>query len=123
MFQPAGEMHGDACVGDVDCVIVLSQSGAADFIPRQWSERGGKLAARARRDRSSRLRSRARRRLGGAENPPCRAGFMWIISKHTLRQGNRIWDFSLGWRFGNSNYGWSGFSMACGCGYTRPTLN
>lgn len=34
VFQPGGEMHGDACVGGVDCVPMLSQSVAADFIPR-----------------------------------------------------------------------------------------
>ena len=32
VFQPGGEMHGDACVGPEDCVLVLSQSVAADFI-------------------------------------------------------------------------------------------
>ena len=32
VFQPGGEMHGDACVGPEDCVIMLSQSVAADFI-------------------------------------------------------------------------------------------
>ena len=32
VFQPGGEMHGDACVGPEDCVLMLSQSVAADFI-------------------------------------------------------------------------------------------
>ena len=35
VFQPGGEMHGDACVGDVNCVPMPSQSVAADFIPRR----------------------------------------------------------------------------------------
>ena len=32
VFQPGGEMHGDACVGPEDCVLMLRQSVAADFI-------------------------------------------------------------------------------------------
>ena len=32
VFQPGGEMHGDACIGSEDCIIMLSQSVAADFI-------------------------------------------------------------------------------------------
>ena len=32
VFQPGGEMHGDACIGPEDCIIMLSQSVAADFI-------------------------------------------------------------------------------------------
>lgn len=35
VFQPGGEMHGDTCVGDVNCVPMPSQSVAADFIPRR----------------------------------------------------------------------------------------
>lgn len=34
VFQPGGEMHGDACVGPEDCVLLLQQSVAADFIPQ-----------------------------------------------------------------------------------------
>ena len=32
VFQPGGEMHGDACIGPEDCIIMLSQLVAADFI-------------------------------------------------------------------------------------------
>ena len=35
VFQPGGEMHGDACVGPEDCVLMLQQSVAADFIPQE----------------------------------------------------------------------------------------
>ena len=35
VFQPGGEMHGDACGGPEDCAIMLSQSVAADFILAQ----------------------------------------------------------------------------------------
>ena len=35
VFQPGGEMHGDACIGSEDCVFLLQQSVAADFIPKQ----------------------------------------------------------------------------------------
>ena len=35
VFQPGGEMHGDACIGPEDCVFLLQQSVAADFIPKQ----------------------------------------------------------------------------------------
>ena len=35
IFQPGGEMHGDACVGAEACIILLQQSVAADFVPRQ----------------------------------------------------------------------------------------
>ena len=32
VFQPGGEMHGDACIGPEDCILLLQQSVAADFI-------------------------------------------------------------------------------------------
>lgn len=35
VFQPGGDMHGDACVGPEDCILLLQQQVAADFIPRQ----------------------------------------------------------------------------------------
>lgn len=35
VFQPGGEMHGDACVGPEDCTMLLQQSVAADFIRQQ----------------------------------------------------------------------------------------
>lgn len=35
VFQPGGEMHGDACIGAEACIMLLQQSVAADFIPRQ----------------------------------------------------------------------------------------
>ena len=35
VFQPGGEMHGDACVGPEDCILMIQQQVAADFIPRQ----------------------------------------------------------------------------------------
>ena len=35
VFQPGGEMRGDACVGPEDCVVMLQQSVAADFIPQE----------------------------------------------------------------------------------------
>ena len=28
-------MHGDACVGPEDCILMLQQSVAADFIPQE----------------------------------------------------------------------------------------
>ena len=35
VFQPGGEMHGDACIGPEDCILMLQQSVAADFIPQE----------------------------------------------------------------------------------------
>lgn len=35
VFQPGGEMHGDACLGTEDCVIFLTQDVAGDFIPKE----------------------------------------------------------------------------------------
>ncbi len=35
VFQPGGEMHNDACIGSEDCILLLQQSVAADFIPQQ----------------------------------------------------------------------------------------
>ncbi len=35
VFQPGGEMHGDACVGPENCIMLLQQSVFADFIPQQ----------------------------------------------------------------------------------------
>lgn len=35
VFQPGGEMRGDACIGDVDCAPMFSQSFAAGFIPQR----------------------------------------------------------------------------------------
>ena len=34
VFQPGGEMHGDACVGPEDCIVLIQQSVAADYIPQ-----------------------------------------------------------------------------------------
>ncbi len=38
VFQPGGEMHGDSCVGPEDCVLMLQQSVASDFIPQTSAE-------------------------------------------------------------------------------------
>lgn len=35
VFQPGGEMHGDACIGPEDCILLLQQSEAADFIVQE----------------------------------------------------------------------------------------
>ena len=35
VFQPGGEMHGDACIGPEDCIIMLQQSVARDFIMQE----------------------------------------------------------------------------------------
>ncbi len=35
VFQPGGEMHGDACLGTEDCIIFLTQDVAGDFIPKE----------------------------------------------------------------------------------------
>ena len=34
VFQPGGAMHGDACIGSEDCVLLLHQHEKADFIPQ-----------------------------------------------------------------------------------------
>jgi len=35
VFQPGGEMHGDACIGPEDSVIMLHPPGAADFLTQE----------------------------------------------------------------------------------------
>ena len=35
VFQPGMAIHGDACVGPEDCVLVLHQHEKADFIPKE----------------------------------------------------------------------------------------
>ena len=35
VHQPGGEMHGDACVGTSDCVLLVVQDRAADFIRQE----------------------------------------------------------------------------------------
>jgi quercetin dioxygenase-like cupin family protein len=35
VFQPGNQMHGDACIGDEDCILFLYQKEKADFIPKQ----------------------------------------------------------------------------------------
>ena len=35
VHQPGGEMHGDACVGSTDCVLLLVQDRAYDFIKQE----------------------------------------------------------------------------------------
>ena len=32
VIQPGGQMHGDACIGTEDCILLLQQDVAADFI-------------------------------------------------------------------------------------------
>jgi quercetin dioxygenase-like cupin family protein len=34
VFQPGGQFHGDACVGPEECIIMVYQSGPADYIPK-----------------------------------------------------------------------------------------
>lgn len=35
VFQPGGQMHGDACVSDEDCILFVHQKQKNDFIPQQ----------------------------------------------------------------------------------------
>ncbi len=35
VFQPGLGMHGDACIGPEDCIVLIHQHAKADFIPKQ----------------------------------------------------------------------------------------